>query len=108
MSLFGDYIKERENKEIVEDSTGFATYSYLPQGVYIQDIYVAPDYRHAGTAAKFADQIAVIAKEKGHTKMYGSVMPSAKGATSSLKVLLAYGFQLDSAGPNAIIMVKDI
>jgi len=55
-----------------------------------------------------ADQVAVIAKEKGFNKLYGSVVPTAKGSSESLKVLFAYGMRLDSAGPNAIITVKDI
>lgn len=108
MSLFGQYIKEREGKEIVEDDTGFATYFYINEGVYIQDIYVHPDHRHTGAASKLADQIAAIAKAKGNTKMYGSIMPTAKNSTASLKALLAYGFSLESAHNNAIVMVKGI
>lgn len=108
MSLFGDYIRERENKEIVENEHGFATYFYIPTGVYIQDIYIDKDHRHSGLASMFADSIAAKAKERGVSKMYGSVMPTANGSTESLKVLLAYGFRLESATNNAIIMVKEI
>lgn len=108
MSLYAQYIKERENKEIVETEEGFATYFYIDSGVYIQDIYVHPESRHANVASKFADLIAFKAKNNGYTKMYGSIVPSTKHSTDSLKVLLAYGFRLESAEHNAIIMVKDI
>lgn len=108
MSLFGKYIAEREGKEIVEDAQGFATYCYLSDGVYIQDLYVDPDFRQKGCASKYADQVAEIAKAKGYTKMYGTVMPSASNSTDSLKVLLAYGFKLQSAAQNGIVLVKDI
>lgn len=108
MSLYAKYINERENKEIIETEQGFATYFYIDSGVYIQDIYVSSDQRQSGVAASFADQIAKLAKSKGYSKMYGSVRIGTKGATDSLKVLLAYGFELDSAGTNGIVMVKDI
>lgn len=108
MSLYAQYILEREGKQIVEDAQGFATYFYLADGVYIENIYVNPEHRKSGCASRYADQIADIAKAKGFTKMYGSVKPSANGSTESLQVLFAYGFKLDSAAPNAIIAVKEI
>lgn len=107
-SLYAEYIKERENKHIVENERGFATYVFIDKGVYIQDIYVRSDFRHSGEAAALADQIANIAKEKGYNKMYGSVVPTANNSTSSLKVLLAYGFQLDSSTNNIVYLVKEI
>jgi ribosomal protein S18 acetylase RimI-like enzyme len=108
MSLFGQYIQEREDKCIIESDIGFATYSFSDAGVYIQDIYVHPEHRKSGEASRLANEIAVIAKEKGLTKMYGSVVPSANNSTDSLKVLLAYGFKLDSSSNNFIVMVKGI
>ena len=107
-SLYGQYIAERANQAIVEDEFGFATYMFTEKGVYIEDIYVLPDHRHEHRASKYADEIAKIAREKGCTKMYGSVVPSANHSTASLKVLLAYGFYLDSSTNNFILMVKDI
>ena len=108
MSLYGDYIKERENKSIVESDVGFATYSVAKDGIYIEDIYVRPEYRKGHIAADMADQIAVIAREKGLHKLYGSVCPSANGSTASLKVLLAYGFKLNSSTNNFIMLEKEI
>ena len=108
MSLYGSYLKERENKEIVESDQGFATYTYLNDGVYIEDIYVHPDHRQSHIASTFADQIANIAKEKGFKKMYGSVVPSTNHSTESVKVLFAYGFRLYSSEKNFILFVKEI
>lgn len=108
MSLFGQYIQERLNKSIVENDKGFATFYPLHDGMYIEDIYVIPDERHSGEASRLADQVSVIAKEKGMNRLYGSVKPSAKYATAALKVLLAYGFELSEAGPDAVIMRKEI
>lgn len=108
MSLYADYINERTGKEIVESDKGFATYYFHKDGCYIEDIYVQPDYRKSGEASNMANKIAEIAKSKGINKLYGTVCPSANNSTDSLKVLLAYGFKLDSSISNLIALVKEI
>lgn len=108
MSLYAAYIAEREGKEIVEDQHGFATFSQLNDLLYIEDIFVVAEQRKNGYAAKYADQIAEIAKERGLKGLLGSVKPSAKGSTESLKILLAYGFRLHSSEQNAIFFVKEL
>lgn len=107
MSLYAEYIKEREGRDIIEDERGFASYTFINDSVYIQEIYVRPKFRKEGVAAQYADTIATIAKSKGYSKMIGSVCPSAQGATESLKVLLAYGFKLQSSESNFIWFVKE-
>jgi hypothetical protein len=110
MSLYADYLHERTNDLILESASSFITYRYLDGGttVYIIDIYTAPFLRKQGNAACLADMVVKEAKEKGATKLLGTVQLSAKGSTDSLKVLLAYGMELDSAGSDHIVMRKAI
>lgn len=110
MSLYADYLNERTNDEIIEWPSGFATYRYLNDGktVYIVDIYTVPDHRKSGAASELADVIVARAKEKGFTELIGTVCPSAKGATISMRVLLGYGMELKSAGNDCIIFRKEI
>lgn len=108
MSLFAEYLKELDQKGIIEDADGFATFYEFNGGMYIEDIFVRKDKRNMNKASQYADQIALIAKNKGMSKLYGSVRPTAKTSSSALKVLLAYGFKLDSSMNDAIIFVKEI
>lgn len=108
MSLFAEYIKERTDKDILENDKGFATYYFINDSCYIEDIYVKPEFRQSGEASNLANEIVKIAKDKQCNRLIGSVVPSAKGSTSSLKVLLAYGFQLDSSLNDFIVMSKVI
>lgn len=107
-SLFSQYIKERSNKEIIEDERGFATYLFMDDGVYVEDIFVSKDYRNQGVAKEMLDKISVIAKEKGYKRMIGTTVPSSNGASSSLQAALAYGFKLDSSRQNLIVYVKGL
>jgi GNAT superfamily N-acetyltransferase len=108
MSLFAEYLREREGKEIVESDRGFATFQVLNNECYIEDIYVVPEYRQTGEAAKMANQIAEQAKTRGCVRLLGSVVPTARGSTTSLKVLLAYGFRLLRSDNNFIVLSKDL
>lgn len=110
MSLYAKYLTERTNDRILEINHGFATYRILPEqkAVYIVDIFVDSDFRKAGTASQMADEIAKIAKKEGCTKMLGSVVPSTKNSTASLKVLLAYGMSLQWSAQDFIVFEKEI
>lgn len=108
MSMYGKYLTERTNDRILETGHGFATYRMLPEqkAVYIVDVYVERDFRKAGTASQMADEIAKIAKKEGFTKMLGSVVPSTKNSTDSMRVLLAYGMTVQSSSNDFIIFEK--
>lgn len=109
MSLYAEYIKERTSDEIVELAEGFATYRFTDEHtVYIIDIFVKPYLRKSGAARSMADEIVKIAKIKGCTKLLGSIIPSNKDSTISLKVLLAYGMTLDSCSTDFILFKKEL
>jgi GNAT superfamily N-acetyltransferase len=109
MSLFADYIREKNGDEIIETEHGFATYRYVnEQTVYIVDLYIVPEYRKSNKAGALADKIVEAARRKGCTRLMGTVHPAAKTASASLRVLLGYGMRLVSSGPEFIIFEKDI
>ena len=109
MSLYAEYLTERTNDQILEVENGFATYRFIDNDtVYIVDIYVKPEVRKSKLASVMADEIAIIAKERGCTKMLGTCNPSTKGSTTSLKVLFSYGMELLSASNDLIVVQKEI
>lgn len=107
-SLYAQYIKEREDYETIETSFGFASFKIENEDCYIRDIYVHPDYRKDHAASILADQVVVLAKKQGCRRLLGSVCPETNGSTTSLKVLLSYGFQLLKAEDNFISFSKEI
>lgn len=110
MSLYAKYLTERTNDRILETARGFATYRILSEqkSVYIVDIFVDSDFRKSGEAAQIANQVAEIAKKEGCIKMHGSVVPSLKNSTDSVRVLLAYGMKLQSSAQDFIVFEKDL
>lgn len=110
MSFYADYVREKTSDEVFETEIGFATYRFLPetQQVYIVDIYIVPEHRKSGRASAIADTIVEIAKKRGCTELLGSVVPSNKGSTASLRVLLGYGMSLKSSAIDFIVFSKEI
>lgn len=108
MSLYAQYIKEREDFDIIESDKGFATYKINPPEVYLRDLYVKPDYRQSDCAARLATEVASIALDQGCTIMTGSVMLGTKGADDNTKWLLQWGFKMRSANSNFLIFEKGL
>lgn len=109
MELLKNYYEElHAGKSIIYDDHGFASYWLREKEVYIEDIYVKPEYRKSHSASHYADQIAEIGKAHGCEYMIGSVVPSANQSTISLKVLLGYGFRLLSSEDNIIWFNKEL
>lgn len=109
MSLYGQYIRELGQGDIVETEYGFATYFFTEANeCYIQDIYIVPEARKQHKASDIAAIIENVARKKGCIRLLGSVVPTNKGSTASIKVLLAYGFHLKSASQNFLLFEKGL
>lgn len=110
MSLYASYVQERTNDVVIEEEHAFATYRYLDGGtsIYLVDIFVDRDHRKSHIATDLADRVARMGRNHGCTEMIGTVSLDAKNATTSLKVLLAYGMELKSAGPGFIVLRKEL
>lgn len=109
-NLYKSYLKERENAEVLARSNGFIVYKHLPESraTYITEVYVQPEARRTGLASELANIVTEIARSQGHTKLIGSVSPSASDSTGSLWLLLKYGFKLQSSADDIIYMSKEI
>lgn len=108
-SLYAQYMKEREDIDIIEKDNGYCTYKELGEdGLWIIDIFVEKDYRRTRLCYKMADEVAVIAKEKGLKYLYGSVDPKTNGATASMRMILNYGYEVYMLDENLIWFRKDL
>lgn len=108
-SLYCQYIKEREDKDIIETDKGFATFKVFDNGeCYLQDLYVVPEYRKTKLATEMADKVTIIAKERGCNKLIGSVCVDDKFATRNMKIFLSYGMEIHKSIGSVIFLSKDI
>lgn len=108
-SLYGQYLAEREDKDIIETDKGFATFKVFDNGeCYLQDIYVVPSERKTGLATEMADMVSKIAKARGCNLLVGSVCTDDKYATRNLQVLIAYGMEIYKNVGTVIFLKKKL
>jgi len=108
-SHYAKYLREKTSDQIIENEKGFITYRYVDEKtVYIVDLFILPEFRKGHVAGNLADSIVFEAKNKGCTKLLGSIIPSNKNSTMSLKVLLGYGMILESSSNDFIVFKKEI
>ena len=48
MELYVDYIKERENADVLYNEKGFMSYKEDFDGIFILDAYTKPEFRKSG------------------------------------------------------------
>lgn len=108
ISLFGQYLKEREGVDLIETEHGFIIYSINKQECYVRDVYIHPEFRKKRSAFELVNLAVFEAKKAGCTILTGTVCPSANGSTESLDFVRAYQMKLHSSINNLIYFTKDI
>jgi hypothetical protein len=109
MNLYAQYIKERENTEIIVLDHGFATYRKLNNvSYYLVDMFVEKAYRKCNVAWDLNNMICDIAKKDGASVIFTSVCTDAAGVSISLAVVLAGGFEFSSRDGNMLYFKKNL
>lgn len=108
MDLFKKYIKEREGADLIANEVGFATFKIFGDVCYIIDIFVDKSCRQKGVASKLADEVVATAKGQGCKLLMGTVSLEVNDPTTSIKVLLAYGFHVKHFKDGLLVFEKEI
>lgn len=105
MKLYAEYIKERENAEIVYNEKGFVTYKKDHDGILIMDAFVKKENRNNHILKNFIDLI--IDKTKT-SKLYATTDSTANDWETSERVILALGFNKFNIVRNTNYYIKEI
>jgi hypothetical protein len=110
VEMFSAYSEEKGLgvRVLHSEGVGFATYHFLPDECYIEDIYIIPEKRKSKEASLLADTIVVMAKERGIKLLTGSVNLKANGKESSMRVLLSYGMSPIATNGDMVYFSKEI
>lgn len=110
MSLYAEYLLEKENKQYIELDGGFITYLLIPENreCFIETIFVTKSKRRSGLAAQLEQEVIKIAKEAGCIFLSGVVFPGSNDSTQAMKVMLQAGYTIHSCDGMKINIVKEI
>ena len=88
MSLYAEYLKERESVDTIEFDNGFATYQFLGNGnIYLKDIYVTKRFRDGDLCDRLEMAVILIGKSIGCHSIIGSFCLNANNWQKSKRTL---------------------
>ncbi len=110
MSLYKEYLKEREGIEVYENDCGFISYSYIEEvnALYLAEFYVIPAKRNTPAGYRLYQRAVNLAKSNGCTKIMGSVDVSTNGYELSEKLMGKLGFRFYKKVGYLIYFIKTI
>lgn len=92
MSLWKEYLLEREGKLVIEDDDSLVSYCIEGDVCLIGEVYIKKEKRHGPKARQMLEQIKTIAKDAGCTRLLGTVNPGDRNAQRNLAIQIALGF----------------
>jgi GNAT superfamily N-acetyltransferase len=107
-SLIKAYWKELNNTEVLEHEHGFLSYRVLGKEFYIVDIYVKPEKRRENVSLELAEKAKEIAISLGCSKLVGSVALDNNDPSTSMFLLLKYGYKWHSNTANGMWFVYNL
>lgn len=106
--FYFEYLKEKENFDVVQIPQGFATYKIIGEECYLRDIYVAPEFRHSNKAKELSEKVRAEAMKAGCKFLTGSVCLASNNPTRSMKAILGDGFEVVTYKDNLIWFMKKL
>ena len=112
LSLYGQYILERQGRGSLETEFGFVTFDYLTSEiVYVADVYVVPEKREQNYGNEMLATVVTQAYKDGRTQLMSSVDLRDKNAERSVKIMEKQGaklFKVEEPMAYYIMMIKDL
>lgn len=101
MELYAQYIKEREDFDMIYDENFFITYKkYEDETVFVADMFSSKEVRGLGLMVEFCNKFTSSLKEEGYKVVYGQTDESTNGWEYSDKLLRKYGFKYMGKDPD--------
>lgn len=112
ISLYGQYVIEREGKQILETDSGFATYTIAPteigNQIFVHDLFILQNCRKSKEASNLVDQLLEIAADNNCTHAMSTVDPRTNGATTALKFQLHVGMNLYKTANGLVYLYMEL
>lgn len=109
-NLYKQYLKEEENREVIETEEGFITYSIIGEECYVAEVYVVPAQRNKLNSHKLLALVVEEAKKSNckfltaNTFMEEDVVKY----TRKVRLMIDAGFLINKVMDRNIIFYKKI
>lgn len=108
MSLYAQYVKEREGAVTVETSEGFYSYKVDGDYIFIVDLYVVPEYRAKKVGSKFGREIEDITRELGKSTILCSASLESLNSSDAIAFIIMNGYEIINYTDTQVFFKKEI
>ena len=108
MDKYAQYIKERENSELYEDSRGFFTYKILGKFFQVDDLFILPEERNKGNGKDYSKIIEKVAKEEKCDTIYCTTCKQANNWITSHLYIMKHGYKKIKEDENLVYYMKEL
>lgn len=108
MSLYAQYVKEREGAETVETSEGFYSYKEDGTSLFIVDLYVAPEYRNKKIGSRFGKEIEDIALKLNKDSVLCCASLEALNSSDAMSFIIMNGYEIINYTDTQVFFKKEI
>ena len=102
--LYAEYIKERENLELIQSEYGFISYRFEKDHLFIANIFVTKDKRKSGEAKKLVEELYTI---NNKNKIICAVCTEANNWQESKRFIEYMGYRELYREYTLIFMIKE-
>lgn len=92
MSLYSEYVMEREGYNCIEEEDYFYTYKKIGEALYLRDMYVRLESRRKGKAREIVTDIENKAKELNCNRVITTVDKETNNWEVNKKGIMSAGF----------------
>lgn len=110
MSLYADYVRERNRWDVIENDDGFLAYQFGEGVCWVRELFIVPEKRNKHRARAMLDALAEQCAKKDVRFFYATVCPYARDSDAVLTMALKYGFKLNDVDPvgRVVVLRKDL
>jgi len=111
MDAWISYIKEEENKEVLQVNGSFIAYQIIDNECYVTDFFVPKSERGKGVGLFLAKELVELAKEKKCSHMTCNIFIKPHNADAfahKVRLFTKFGFKPIGALNNSVQMIKEI
>jgi GNAT superfamily N-acetyltransferase len=106
MSMYADYVSEREGVSAIERDYGFATYlcDYHARDLYICDFFIVAHLRRSGVSQQLLNELLEAAKSDNLLTMSAACRVGAPGTDAAIAGLIKYGFTVAATDASSVYL----
>ena len=107
-TLYAEYLKERQEAEILENESGFIIYKLTDGECFIIDMFIRPEIRGLGEGHSLVKNLKQIAIASGCKAITANIHLADKNANKTLLAGLHTGFKVVRADQNILLIYMDV